>query len=50
MAKINVKVNGKETTVEYAKARTGGTLLMSSRFHKSKKAYDRKPKHPLRDA
>lgn len=47
--KVAVKVNGETTVVEHKRARTGGTLLMSSRFHKSKTAYNRKPKHKNRE-
>lgn len=43
--KVRVRVNGEDTTVNYNRPRTGGTLLMSSRFHKDKRAYDRKRKH-----
>jgi hypothetical protein len=43
--KVNVKVNGKDVVVDHKRARTGGTLLMGSRFHKSPKDYTRKVKH-----
>lgn len=47
--KVRVKVNGEDVIVKYAPARTGGTLLMASRFHKDKRAYTRKDKHPHKE-
>jgi len=47
--KVKVKVNGEAVIVKYDRPRQGGTLMMASRFHKDKRAYDRKRKHPNKE-
>lgn len=43
--KVRVTINGEPTIVRFNKPRTGGTLLMTSKFHKDKSKYTRKVKH-----